>query len=92
MPKGNGDVEVACHIIPCCSCQEHGECRKAMETLFIYALGLDVLKLVRNTVNAERQWRQHGVQRWRMLNGLVRNTVNAERQWRPSCLIQSGGH
>ena len=63
-----------------------------METLFIYALGLDVLKLVRNTVNAERQWRQHGVQRWRMLNGLVRNTVNAERQWRPSCLIQSGGH
>jgi len=62
--------------------QEHGECRKAMETTYSLPLCLSP-SLVRNTVNAERQWRlalsectAKGVA------AVVRNTVNAERQWR----------
>ena len=38
------------------SSQEHGECRKAMETRTSWSSSLSFLA-VRNTVNAERQWR-----------------------------------
>ena len=54
--------------------------------MFIYALGLDVLKLVRNTVNAERQWRPPDDIVWGRAISVVRNTVNAERQWRPDAV------
>ena len=37
---------------------------------------------VRNTVNAERQWRLPVVHVSVFTSSLVRNTVNAERQWR----------
>ena len=40
------------------SCQEHGECRKAMETGNCFAFQPSPVSGVRNTVNAERQWRQ----------------------------------
>ena len=43
--------------------------------------GLPILN-VRNTVNAERQWRLARDEMQLVTRHRVRNTVNAERQWR----------
>ena len=56
MPKGNGDAVAAPHQTSSGAGQEHGECRKAMETPAA-AIRAIVEDWVRNTVNAERQWR-----------------------------------
>ena len=53
-----------------------------METLSALAIDMNVDD-VRNTVNAERQWRPVRLQNTSNPKLVVRNTVNAERQWRP---------
>jgi len=60
MPKGNGDVGRDSNVSSRCTGQEHGECRKAMETRLLVNLESVPSQHVRNTVNAERQWRRLG--------------------------------
>ena len=82
MPKGNGDMpSLQLHCPGPQASQEHGECRKAMETLPCHHGCAWPIDHVRNTVNAERQWRQ-GQCDGLLKRLFVRNTVNAERQWR----------
>ena len=85
MPKGNGDQAAKASRTVGRSGQEHGECRKAMETL-LTTTHRDNPALVRNTVNAERQWRHDFRKGSSSQTRHVRNTVNAERQWRHCCI------
>ena len=74
MPKGNGDT---CTVTPGVAAtatgQEHGECRKAMETGRSNEYLSGSKTRVRNTVNAERQWRLEDT-------SISTNTVTASQE------------
>ena len=106
MPKGNGDNRRIYTVKCFCLCQEHGECRKAMETRGIPPLNQGRRRRQEHgECRKAMETRRYGCSRRRssprqehgecrkametcamvyIVSGTVevRNTVNAERQWR----------
>ena len=119
MPKGNGDAKDFKRSAAMLNGQEHGECRKAMETKQPYLLFgripsqehgecrkaietghfgpvVSFFSLVRNTVNAERQWRRPHVRRERVVllrqeHGECRKAMETRSARRPSFRLTPSG-